>query len=166
MAKTGDGEPHGSGLEDGRVFGLTRGRGGVGTRSRGRPGAWSRPTRRVAKGAELEAYQRWVPRCGRAVSSMASNEARGRRLRPPPARRSTAAVLATTRSQGVKDGRCLQGPAVRSSALENEGRGMSRQVKGRQPGRLASFRCGCGPGAGWVFSDPTAGPPTPPRELP
>jgi hypothetical protein len=64
---------------------------------------------------------------------MASIKARGRRLGPPPAQRSTAAVLATTRNQGVQDGRRLQGSAVRSSALQNEGRGMSRRAKGRQP---------------------------------
>lgn len=80
----------------------------------------------------------------RAVSSAASIQARGRRLGPPPAQRSTTALLAATRSQGVERGRCLRGPAVRAGALENEERGMSRRAKGRQPGR--------GRGAGWASS--------------
>ena len=63
---------------------------------------------------------------------MTSTRARGRRLGPPPIHRSTTAVLATTRDQGTRGGRRLQGLAVRVNAWRNEEQGMSRRAKGRQ----------------------------------
>jgi hypothetical protein len=104
------------------------------------PGSWQKAGRIEAPGSarsqktrRLVSWQRWLPhfRSSGAVGVVYAGE-RYRQFRPPPSLRSATAVLTATRGKGV-DRMPPQVADCPRNALQNEGRGVCRLTKDRQP---------------------------------